>query len=392
MFKPVVIVFIFTLFINISDTNAKVRGESILDGLPSKVLDEQREFLVHFPNNYHQNTGLKYPVLYLLDGQRNFSHAIGSLDLLNQSYMAQEMIIIAIKNTHRTRDFTPSYDQSYNRWGMSGGADDFLDFIEQELIPYVNKNYRTNNFKVLSGHSLGGLLAIYALQSRPQLFQAHFAFSPSLWWHDKVILKDAEKFLANTTRLDNYLYINMGNEGGNMLGAYEQYTQLLKKHAPKGFSYNADLVEQESHNTTALIGQTLAYRHLFTSLECSPEIIAKGLLEIGQFYKLQSEKYAYQISPSYRTIRQAGSNALNKKEHAKAINIFELNVKNYPYIADGYDRLAYAFEADGQLEKALEMIKIALKKSLNENVENNSYKTHKAYLLSLIKEQIEVGD
>ncbi|AGH44804.1 alpha/beta hydrolase [Paraglaciecola psychrophila] len=119
---------------------------------------------------------------------------------------------------------------------MSGGANNFLDFIEKELIPYVNKSYRTNNFKILSGHSLGGLLTVYALQSRPYLFQAHFAFSPSLWWHNQVIFEDAKNFLANTPQLNNYLYLNLGNEKGDMFSAFNKYTDLLKTHTPKALA------------------------------------------------------------------------------------------------------------------------------------------------------------
>ena len=390
MFKHITTIFIITLFISIninsSTAYAKIRGESKVDRLHSKILAEQRELLVHLPNNYRKNTMLNYPVLYLIDGQRNFNHAVGTLDLLNQSYMAQEMIIVAIKNTHRTRDLTPTYDESYNEWGISGGADNFLDFIEQELIPYVNKNYRANNFKILSGHSLGGLLAVYTLQSRPQLFQAHFAFSPSLWWHDQVIFKGAERFLTTTTELNSYLYLNLGSESGDMLSAFERYTKLLEKHTLMGFNYNLDLDERENHNTTALVGQTQAYKYLSATLECPQEVISQGLPAIKQFFKVQSEKYGYQIKPSYHTVRHAGYTALNKKDIANAIKIFEFNVKHYPYIADGYDRLAYGLAANGQLNKALKMINIALKKSVNENVENNSYKTHKAHLLTLMKE------
>jgi len=386
MFKYLIIIFFITLLANISTSYAKVRGSSITDGLPSKILAEQRDLLVHLPNNYQQNTELNYPVLYVLDGQRNFNHAVGTLDLLNQDGKAQEMIIVAIKNTHRTRDLTPTYDESYNQWGVSGGADNFLDFIEQELIPYMNKNYRTNNFKILSGHSLGGLLTVYALQSRPQLFQAHFAFSPSLWWHEQVIFKEAESFFTNTSKLDSYLYVNMGNEGGNMLSTFERYSQLLKTHSPKGFSYNSELNELENHGTTALIGQTLAYRYLHSSLQCPKEVIAHGLPAIEQFFKMQSEKYGYQIKPSYRAINHAGYAALNKKDIVEAIRMFEKNVKNYPYKADAYDSLADGLEADGQLNKALKMRDLTIKKSMNENIENNAYKTNRTNLLALIKE------
>ena len=387
MFKHLIAIFIITLLANINTAYANVRGSSITASLPSKILAEQRDLLIHLPNNYQQNIGLNYPVLYLLDGQRNLNHAAGTLDLLNQSGMAQEMIIIAIENTHRTRDLTPTYDESYNEWGISGGADSFLDFIEQELIPYVNKNYRTNPFKILSGHSLGGLLAVYALQSRPQLFQAHFAFSPSLWWHDGVILKSAESFFANTTELNGYLYVNLGNESGDMLSAFKQYIQLLKTHTLKGFRYNADINEQENHSTSALIGQTLAYRHLHVTLQCPKEVVAQGLTAIEQFFNKQSKKYGYQIKPSFRAINQAGYIALNKKDIANAISIFEANVKNYPYKADVYDSLADGLEVNGQFGKALKMRNMAIKTSINENVENNAFKTRRLNLLALIKEK-----
>jgi predicted alpha/beta superfamily hydrolase len=392
MFKYLKTIFIITVLANINTVNANVRGESKVDSLSSKILAEQRELIVYLPNNYQQNTVLNYPVLYLLDGQRNFSHVVGTLDLLNQSNKAQEMIIIAIKNTHRTRDLTPTYDESYNEWGISGGADKFLDFIEQELIPYVNKNYRTNNFKILSGHSLGGLLAVYSLQTRPQLFQAHFAFSPSLWWHNQVIFKDTENFLANTTELNSHLYLNLGHEGGEMLSAFERYTKQLKTHGIDGFSYKSDIDEKETHGSTALTGHPQAFRYLHASIQCPKTIISQGLPAIEQFFKLQSEKYGYQIKPTFSAINHAGYIALDKKDIVNAIKIFKQNVKNYSYRADAYDSLADGFEANGQLNKALEMRSITIKKSIVENVENNAYKTRQANLLVLIRENHSKND
>jgi predicted alpha/beta superfamily hydrolase len=389
MFKYLLTLFIILFFVNLSSAFANTRGESKVHSLSSKILGEQRDLLVYLPNNYKQNTDLNYPVLYLLDGQRNFNHTAGTLDFLNQDGKAQEMIIVAIKNTHRARDFTPTYDENYNKWGISGGADNFLDFIEKELIPYVNKNYRTDNFKILYGHSLGGLLTIYALQSRPHLFQSHFAFSPSLWWHNQVIFEEAETFFASSPQLNNYLYLNLGNETGDMLIAFKKYTDLLETYKPKGFSYHSDIDEQETHGTTALIGQTHAYRYLYKSLQCPEDIIARGLPAISEFFETQSKKYGYEIKPTYRAINRAGYIALNKKDFTNAIKLFEINVKNYPHKADAYDSLADGLETSGQLNKALNMRNMAIEKSLVENVENNAYKTRKANLVTLIKENAQ---
>ncbi|MFP3480028.1 alpha/beta hydrolase-fold protein, partial [Burkholderia sp. SIMBA_057] len=103
---------------------------------------------------------------------------------------------------------------------------------------------------ILSGHSLGGLLSVYALQSRPEMFQAYFAFSPSLWWDSEVIFSDAAKFLSQPEDLNKYLYVNMGNEGGQMLSAFERYTELLNTSNREGVSYDTNLDISESHNTT----------------------------------------------------------------------------------------------------------------------------------------------
>lgn len=388
MTRHILVACLIVLSIVPSIGHSKIRGESVVESIASKILEENRELLVYLPNNYELNKHRKYPVLYLLDGQRNFAHAIGTLDLLNQSKMAQEMIIVAIINTHRTRDFTPTYDENYDRWGRSsGGADEFLNFLNQELIPHVNKNYRTNNFRVLSGHSLGALFSIYALQSSPETFQAYFAFSPSLWWHDQMMLQDAKQFYSNSDELNKYLYINMGSEGGTMLSSYEQFIEIINKNKPTGFTFNYDLDTSESHNTTALAGQALAYRNLFASLQPGQEIISKGVEHIEEFYKQQSRKYGFEAEPSYSSINSAGYNALSDEDFDRAIKIFQMNVDRHPNKADAYDSLADGLEAKGELEKALRIRKLVIEKSNKENVENNSYKTRLINLEGKIKGQ-----
>lgn len=384
--KPLII-FAFILLIFSTHSFSTVRGESTVVTIKSNVLNEARELIIHLPNNYSLYKNVEYPVLYLLDGQRNFAHAVGTLDLLNQSKMAQEMIVVGITNTQRARDFTPTYDESYNEWGTSGGADKFLEFVEKELKPYVSKNYRTNGFDVLSGHSLGGLLSIYTLQTKPDLFQGYFAFSPSLWWHKEVLFADAEKFFANTAPLNKFLYVNMGNEGGQMLSGFERYSALLNSSKRKGFKFFSDLDTSESHNTTSLAGQSLAYQKLFSSLRPSEDVIKSGISSIKDYYRSLSEKFRYKATPDYAALNHAGYIELKQDNFDAAISIFKQNVENFPYKSDAYDSLADGYESYGKLGKALEMRNLALETSIIENVENNAFKTRKANLLNKIKEQ-----
>lgn len=380
-----IITSLFIILITVTNNSfAKVRGSAEEAQITSRILDEKRELLIRLPNNYHKNKDQNYPVLYLTDGLRNFNHAVGSLDLLIQSYMAEDTIIVAIKNTHRTRDYTPTYDESYNRWGVSGGADNYLDFLEKELIPYINANYRTNNYKILSGHSLGGLLVVYSLQSRPHLFQAHFAFSPSLWWHNGIVLKEAEQFFKQDTPLNNYLYVNLADEGGHMRTSFDKFREVLAEHTRSDFQFNAELIEAEDHGTIAMVGHPLAYKYHYQRFTCPDEVVKQGVGAIETFYKKLSKKHGIEIKPQYDVVKHAAYYALNNKEFDQAISIFELNVNNYPYMADSYSRLAYAYEAKGDITKALALVNKALDMSLDEHVENNAFKTHKTHLLKTL--------
>jgi predicted alpha/beta superfamily hydrolase len=368
------------------NVNAKVRGNAEVITITSEVLNESRDLLIHLPNNYARYKDTTYPVLYLLDGQRNFAHTIGTLDLLNQSGMTQEMIVIGITNTERTRDFTPTYDESYNEWGISGGADNFLDFLEQDLKPYVKANYRTNNYAIIAGHSLSALFTVYALQERPDMFQAYFAFSPSLWWHEEVIFPAAEQFFSAEQDLNKYLYVNMGSEGGHMLSAFERYSELLKNSTRNGLTFDAELDTSESHNTSALAGMSLALQKQLNSLRPTGAIIQKGLPAVQQYYKDLSQKYGFQAKPEYKAVNHAGYAALKQQDFESAIEIFKSNVATFPNKSDAYDSLADGYEAKGDLAMALKMREKALAMSYDENVENGAYKTRLANLRKKIAE------
>lgn len=143
----------------------------------SQYLNEERTILVRVPANYAR-TGEKFPVVYMLDAHppQNAMMA-GIIEQQAWGGMMPEMIVVGIQNTNRGRDLTPTALEA--RPG-SGGGDKFLDFLEKEVMPMVEKNYRTEPFRVFAGHSLGGLTAVYAFVSRPDLFNAYIAASPVL--------------------------------------------------------------------------------------------------------------------------------------------------------------------------------------------------------------------
>jgi len=137
---------------------------------------ETRDIWVHVPDD--ANGGLfsksTYPVLYLLDAPDHFHAVTGILNNLSNNAIVPKMVVVAIPNTDRTRDLTPTHvdvmfgDSAFVR--TSGGGDKFLDFMEKELIPYVEETYPVTAYRTFVGHSFGGIAAINALYSRPGLF------------------------------------------------------------------------------------------------------------------------------------------------------------------------------------------------------------------------------
>lgn len=149
--------------------------------IKSTVLNEERTVVVQLPKSYQAEPKKVYPVIYRLDGAGNIPLASAVIERLQNDNRAPEVIIVAIENTNRLRDMYPTVNKEpQGPVGEGGGAAKFLAFFEQELIPLVNKNYRTHDYKVIAGASAGGVFALYALQAKSELFQAHIAYSPAV--------------------------------------------------------------------------------------------------------------------------------------------------------------------------------------------------------------------
>ncbi|KAI7249003.1 hypothetical protein KC345_g11790, partial [Hortaea werneckii] len=82
-----------------------------------------------------------------------------------------------------------------SQWPESGGADGFLDLLEKEIMPMISSLFRVDTKRqALFGHSLGGLLVLHALFTRPGLVTHYAAGSPSVWWNDYAVLAELEQF------------------------------------------------------------------------------------------------------------------------------------------------------------------------------------------------------
>lgn len=263
-----------------SPTEAKpfVLGE--IQQITSKILSEKRTLNIYLPEGYKETDTIKYPVIYLLDGSadEDFIHVVGLVQYNNFPWINRIplSIVVGIANTDRKRDFTstPTLEIQKQQMSTSGGSEKFMMFIEMELQPYIEKNYKTSNTKMIIGQSLGGLLATEILFKKPHLFDKYVIISPSLWWNDGELLKMNPSILNENYIAPTNIYIGVGKEGlspfldnhvmevdANLL--YEK----IKSGKSKSVKVYFDYLPEEDHATVTHPALFNAFRILYPKKE-----------------------------------------------------------------------------------------------------------------------------
>ena len=339
--------------------SSAVAGQGYVNKLTikSNVLGEDRVILVRTPAGYDKNK-LSYPVLYMTDGDAHMAHTAATVEFLSRNGRMSELIIVGITNTDRTRDLTPTkaVGPDAGTAPTAGGADKFLKFIETELIPEIEKNYRVQPYRILAGHSLGGLFAVYTMITRPELFKSYVAVSPSLQWSDEATLKQAEEFLKTRKELNATLFTSLGNEPGHIGDSFELFKQALAKSQIKGFEWEAEQLKDEDHGSVVLRSHYMGMRKVYDGWQM-PRDAATGAYEGGlkgveEHYQKLTAKFGYPIPVPESVINQLGYQYLQAGKSEEAIAAFKVNIERYPNSANVYDSLGEAYERGGRIDLA----------------------------------------
>lgn len=347
--------------------------------IESQVLHETRSYCVHLPASYGYagNQQKHYPVLYVLDGETFFAMAATTTDFMgggaNVNYAIPEMIVVGIVNTKRTRDMSPTHSLSHTGGigdlSESGGGTAFLSFLETELATTIDRDYRTQPYRVLAGHSFAGLATVNAFQSRPSAFQGYIAIDPSLWWDGEVMLSKAKG--APPAEGHQRLYIALANtaaikgpfEGiaAAHMGAIHAYAQFMSDASSMKDRFKLDYFPDEEHGSVPMLALYNGLKFIFIDYKLT---FAKGLNDpdsIGRHFDKVSETLGFRFLPSEQEVNVMGYMALHDmKQPDKAIKLFSLNTTWYPQSANAYDSLAEAYASTGNKALAIKNYQKAL--------------------------------
>jgi predicted alpha/beta superfamily hydrolase len=340
-------------------------GEPIIIGetitIDSKVLMKQASLNISLPNSYQALKNKRYPVLFSLS---SFAATAATLDTLshNQEYPIPDTILVSL---------TTETAVSFIQRGVK--SEDFINFFETDVIPYIDKHYRTQPFKILASSERFGQAPLYALIHKPKLFQAYFAISPWIK-DDSGLVNDLETFLKSNKDISAFLWLSSGGET-RVAPNYHKLILLLQQFAPKNLEWKSAQFNQNTNMSQGLISLPNALESLFADfiLASDSKVVSEGANSIKNYYQQLSEKkYGYAIS-SEIAIRNLGYAMLRKEMVKEAIETFKINVKDYPESPHVYRALATALIIDDNFVDALPLQQTAYELAVKQKSEYESF-------------------
>lgn len=248
--------------------SAQVSSCQIHRRFPSAFLSTSRDIIVYLPPGYEESR-IRYPVLYLQDGQNLFDPATAFLgncwgiretaDRLIEEGRIVPLIIVGIYNTgvRRVSEYTPT---RCRRMRKGGKAARYAQMMARELKPFIDQEYRTRKATAhtgVGGSSLGGLVSLTAVLEYPSVFGKAAILSPSVWWDERAILRSVEAFRG---RPRTRIWLDMGTAEGDAPHVCLEDARLLRDAlVGRGWKEGENLIYREmsgaSHSEQAWGGR-----------------------------------------------------------------------------------------------------------------------------------------
>lgn len=354
------IAFIFSNILTQAQIPAGVR-----DSVFSKLLNEQRQLMIYLPKGAKEgkDTSMRYPVLYVLDGDTHFLSLAGMVDQLSDqggNAVIPKMIIVCILNTNRTRDLTPYHIDSSeflpaDMAKETGGGENFTRCIKEEIIPFINTHYPVTEYRALVGHSFGGIFALNVLAKHKDLFEDYIVIDPSTWYDGRKFSTSVIDSLKKGNYSNKSLVVAIANTANEkdtskvqlMKSSSAEHEKSILEFCNKtkfikktGLHFNYQYYPDDDHNSVPLIATYNGLRYLFRDFRFSLEYLFEKdfspLTSIPSFYEKLSKKIRHTILPSSQLIELCDFYYTFYKDDKRKAETRLLYKKLYPDKADAY--------------------------------------------------------
>jgi hypothetical protein len=357
------------------------------DSIYSKTLKEYRKIYVQLPATYDPIKAEKYPVVYILDGEV-FLPTVNDVQNYYSGGFTPEMVLVGISNDqNRMRDLTTS--EVTEMYGMpfeqeNGEAVNFIKFIENELIPFIETKYLVTNFRTLIGHSYGGLFTLYSLVHHPHLFSNYIAIDPSLDWDNQKLLKEAQDILSINDYKSKSLFMSLGGQLNwqdstvtidNVMQDTSDFTlfprsniafsELVKQNKQNGLALEWKFYPRDIHGTVPFpsIMDGLISTFQWYQMENIDKINSfdSSKEELFGIVKYREEKlkthFGYAVQPyPEELLNMSGYMKMDMDQMETAKMYFEFCIEFYPNSANSYDSMADFYERNGDYVNAIKFV------------------------------------
>jgi predicted alpha/beta superfamily hydrolase len=329
---------------------AQTDGEDIVVGnyrkLNSEITKEERTLLVRLPRDYSE-TSNNYPVLYLLYGQNINEYllpAITACDLLAETGSIPEMIIVGIANAERYRDYSSISD---------GYIKNTVQFFTDELFPFINENYRTNEYRIIVGPQAGAVFAFYVLINHPDMFNAFIIENPFVGQNRELIFSKSNSFFANNPELEKFLFISEENNNNPLyIETARKFSEMLISKKPAGFKFSFKITEPSNYFVPPVPVKE-ALLKLFEPFAFPDSLKVENLNDIKEFYDNVSRIYNIPFKAPNIILTFKSDDFVNRKLFTEARELLAYQLSLYPKSLNALMRLGDLERMLGNYENAL---------------------------------------
>ncbi|WP_020532582.1 alpha/beta hydrolase-fold protein [Flexithrix dorotheae] len=397
-------IFTFLLIIASNQIFAQTTIEHL--AIDSKYINEARTLNITLPNEYRNSTK-KYPVILVLDDGLLFNTTSAVVNQLSNTSRMPESIVVSLSSSEKHRNyFAPNlYNNHRGRmYNYGNHQEEFVNFLELELLPLIEKKYRINNFKTFIGFSPSSVIGLYTLLDKPNLFQAYICFAAANiigdgYNKDERLIEELDTLYANSEIRQSYLYVVSGSKDAEsqpyIYSNIKDFNDQLSKYNSNSIYAKAEIIHGEGHTDVILPGLITAFEFIFPKekwyVDYLDLIEKEGTAQdnISSFYQKLSDEYGFQIYPntdrlySMSCLKNIGRRLLGERKIEEAIEVYNYWVELYPSSHLSHYYLGLAYKENNENNKAIATFKKAYDIALAQK--NSDSKTYKEAMEELAK-------
>ena len=344
----------------------------------SEVYEGERKIRVHLPKRYAEDSTQEFLVTYVLDAQSDhfWDMAKSNISYLVNNHQILPMIVVGIVSDNRGSEFSPKNPE-------------LTEHLIKEVFPWVESNYRVNQFRTIIGHSWGGAFVGNTLFSEhADLFDAYIGVSPSLDAYDWMILNQADSILQINQNLPKFFYCTAGTVGireAESLECLKRAGEIFEKHPNESLVWKPVIFEDKDHWSCVIPsindGLVQMSRNYFVDQYMMEEMVRNSdqslQAQVETFNTQQFEKYGYVYKPGFRYLRFVANDFRNLEDYETALVIYDWALELQPddlrvwmNVADVHDKMEDIPKAKEAMNKTIALLEVE-KENISEKFYNN---------------------